>query len=267
MMPPASTPFSLANRAAVITGAASGIGAATARVFAAAGADIALGWFPGDPHDIGPVRQAIQDAGRRAIAVEVDVRSDDDVSRLVASCARELGRVDIAVANAGVAAKIPLDRLDGSTWNATLDLNLTGAWRLFRAAIPHMCTAHHGRLLATSSEAGTVSAWPEHSHYAAAKAGLVGLIKNLAVEYGRFGLTANAVAPGTVESPQSLDPENSMGPAGIARVIPQIPVRRVGTPEDIAHLYRFLASEEAGYINGATIVADGGLSLMSESTC
>src|SRR5262245_3354913 len=255
--------FSLENRVAVITGAASGIGAATARVFAEAGADIALAWFPGDPHDVEPVRQAVERAGRCAIAVEVDVRSDGDVDRLVASCVEQLGRVDIAVANAGVAPKIPLDRLDGATWNATLNLNLTGAWRLFRAVLPHMCRARYGRLVATSSEAGTVAGWPDHSHYAAAKAGLVGLIQNLAVEYGPFGVTANAVAPGTVESPQSLDPANSAGPEGIARVRPQIPVRRVGTPEDIAHLYRFLASEEAGYINGATILADGGLSLSS----
>jgi 3-oxoacyl-[acyl-carrier protein] reductase len=257
--------FSLENRVAVVTGAASGIGAATARVFAEAGADVALAWFPGDPHDVQPVRQAVEAAGRRAITVEIDVRNDEDVTRLVASCVRELGRVDIAVANAGVAPRIPLDRLDGTTWNATIDLNLTGAWRLFRAALPHMCAARYGRLLATSSDAGTVSAWPEHSHYAAAKAGLVGLIQNLAVEYGPSGLTANAVAPGTVESPQSLDRENSMGPEGIARTRRHIPVRRVGSPADIAHLYLFLASEQAGYINGATIVVDGGLSLVNDT--
>jgi 3-oxoacyl-[acyl-carrier protein] reductase len=255
------TVFSLENRVAVITGAASGIGAATARVFAEAGADVALAWFAGDPHDVEPVRQAVEAAGRRAIAVEADVRKDEDVDRLVASCVEELGRVDIAIANAGAATKIPLGQLDGATWNSMLDLNLTGAWRLFRAAIPHMCEAGYGRLLATSSEAGTVAAWTEHHHYSAAKAGLVGLIQNLAVEYGPSGLTANVVAPGTITTPQALDPVNSMGPDGIAAAIPLIPVRRAGTPEDIAHLYLYLASEEAGYINGATILIDGGVSL------
>jgi len=92
----------------------------------------------------------------------------------------------------------------------------------------------------------------------------VGLVRNLAVEFGPFGVTANAVCPGTVESPQSLDPDNSIGPAGIARVRSLVPVRRVGTAEDIAYLYGFLASQEAGFINGATIVADGGMSLRTE---
>jgi 3-oxoacyl-[acyl-carrier protein] reductase len=254
--------YSLENRVAVITGAASGIGAATARVFAEAGADVALAWFPGDPHDVKPVLEAVEGAGRRAIAVGVDVTSDEDVDRLIAECLDRFGRVDIAVANAGVAPRIPLDRLDGPTWNATIDLNLTGAWRLFRAALPHMCEQGHGRLLATSSESGTATAWSEHHHYAAAKAALVGLMQNLAVEYGPFGVTANAVAPGPVESPQTLDAENSLGPDGIAGIPAHIPVRRVGTPDDIAHLYRFLASEEAGFVNGATIMADGGLSLV-----
>ncbi len=246
--------FDLHGRVAVITGAASGIGAATARVFAQAGADVALGWFPGDPHDIEPVRAAVSG---RAIVAEVDVRDGTSVDALVERCVTELGRVDIAVANAGIARRVPLDALDDDAWNATVDVDLTGAWRLFRAALPHMRTAGYGRLLATSSVAGTVSAWPEHPHYAAAKAGLVGLIRTLAVEYGPDGITANAVAPGVIETPQALDPVNSLGPEALAAVAPQVPVRRVGQPEDIAHLFAFLASEEAGYVSGQLIVADG----------
>jgi 3-oxoacyl-[acyl-carrier protein] reductase len=106
-----------------------------------------------------------------------------------------------------------------------------------------------------------VSAWPEHPHYAAAKAGLVGLVQNLAVDYGPDGITANAVAPGVIETPQALDPVNSLGPDGVAAVAPRVPVRRVGQPEDIAHLYLYLASEEAGYVSGQLIVADGARSL------
>jgi 3-oxoacyl-[acyl-carrier protein] reductase len=246
--------FDLHGRVAVITGAASGIGAATARVFAQAGADVALGWFPGDPHDIEPVRAAVSG---RAIVAEVDVRDGASVDALVERCVTELGRVDIAVANAGIARRVPLDALDDDAWNATVDVDLTGAWRLFRAALPHMRAAGYGRLLATSSVAGTVSAWPEHPHYAAAKAGLVGLIQTLAVECGPDGITANAVAPGVIETPQALDPVNSLGPEALAAVAPRVPVRRVGQPEDIAHLFAYLASEEAGYVSGQLIVADG----------
>jgi 3-oxoacyl-[acyl-carrier protein] reductase len=244
--------FDLHGRVAVITGAASGIGAATARVFAELGADVALGWFPGDPHDVEPVRAAV---ATRAVVAEVDVRDPASVDALVARAVAELGRVDIAVANAGIARRVALP--DDDAWNAVVDVDLTGAWRLFRAALPHMRRAGFGRLLATSSVAGTVSAWPEHPHYAAAKAGLVGLVQTLAVEYGPDGITANAVAPGVIETPQALDPVNSLGPEALAAVAPQVPVRRVGRPEDIAHLFAFLASEEAGYVSGQLIVADG----------
>ncbi|MDX6465657.1 MAG: 3-oxoacyl-[acyl-carrier protein] reductase [Gaiellaceae bacterium] len=253
--------FRLENRVAVVTGAASGIGAATARVFAEAGADVALAWFPGDPHDVEPVRQAVEAAGRRAIVVEVDVRRTDQVDTLVERCVAELGRIDIAVANAGIARKVPLEELDDEAWNLTLDVDLNGAWRLFRAALPHMRRAGYGRLIATSSVAGTVNAWPDHPHYAAAKAGLVGLVQNLAVEYGPDGITANAVAPGVVATPQALDPVHSLGPEGVAAVAPLVPVRRVGVPEDIGYLYLYLASEQAGYVSGQLIVADGARSL------
>ncbi|HEY5057526.1 MAG TPA: SDR family NAD(P)-dependent oxidoreductase [Gaiellaceae bacterium] len=253
--------FELEGRAAVITGAASGIGAATARIFAQAGADVALAWFPGDPHDVEPVRAAVEAAGRRAVVVEVDVRRAEQVDALVERCVAELGRVDIAVANAGIARTVALEDLDDAAWNLTLDVDLNGAWRLFRAVLPHMQRAKYGRLIATSSVAGTVSAWPQHPHYAAAKAGLVGLVQNLAVDYGPDGITANAVAPGVVVSPQSLDPINSLGPDGVAAVAPRVPVRRVGVPEDIAYLYQYLASEEAGYLSGQLIVADGARSL------
>lgn len=253
--------FDLENRVAIITGAASGIGAATARIFAQAGADVGIAWYPEDPHDVEPVRETVEAAGRRAIVCEVDVRRRDDVDALVQRCVSELGRVDIAVANAGIARTVPLEDLDDDAWYATLDVDLTGAWRVFRSVLPHMRRAGYGRLIATSSVAGTVSAWPQHPHYAASKAGLVGLVQNLAVEYGPDGITANAVAPGVIETPQALDPVNSLGPEGVANVAPKVPVKRVGQPDDIAHLYRYLASEEAAYVTGQLIVADGARSL------
>jgi 3-oxoacyl-[acyl-carrier protein] reductase len=249
--------FDLHGRVALITGAASGIGAATARVFAQAGASVALAWYPPDGHDVRLVQEAITAAGGRCLVAAVDVRSTADVNAITEQAVAEFGSIDIVVANAGIARKVDLDQLDDEAWNTVLDVDLNGAWRCFRAALPHMRRARHGRLLATSSIAGTVQAWPAHPHYTAAKAGLLGLIRTLAVEYGPDGITANAVAPGVIDTPQANDAVNSLGPEGVRAVAPKVPSGRVGQPEDIAYLYQFLASEEASYVSGQLIVADG----------
>lgn len=253
--------FDLTGRVALITGAASGIGAATARIFADAGADLALAWYPPDGHDIEPVRKAAEAAGRKVVVREVDVTKTADVDALIAQAVSELGGMHIVVANAGIARKVELEDLDDAAWSQVIDVDLNGAWRAFRAALPHMRSAGYGRLIATSSVAGTVSAWPQHSHYAAAKGGLVGLIKSLAVEFAADGVTANAVAPGVIRTPQALDPVNSLGPDGVEAVIAKIPAGRVGNPEDIGYVYQFLASAEASYVNGQLIVVDGARSL------
>lgn len=253
--------FDLTDRVALITGAASGIGAATARIYAEAGADVALAWYRPDGHDIEPVRQEVERAGRRAIVEEVDVTSTHDVDRLVARAVDEFDRIDIVVANAGIARKVALEDLDDEAWSKVLDVDLNGAWRCFRAALPHMRKAGFGRLIATSSVAGTVSGWPEHSHYAAAKGGLVGLIKSLAVEFAADGITANAVAPGVIRTAQALDPVNSLGPSGVEATARKVPSGRVGEPEDIGYVYQFLASAESAYMTGQLLVVDGGRSL------
>lgn len=253
--------FELTGRVALITGAASGIGAATARIYAEAGADVALAWYPPDGHDIGPVVDAVERAGRRAVVEPVDVTKTSDVTRLVDRAVDELGGIDIVVANAGIARKVALQDLDDEAWSTVVDVDLNGAWRCFRAALPHMQRAGYGRLIATSSVAGTVSGWPEHSHYAAAKGGLVGLVKSLAVEFAADGITANAVAPGVIRTPQALDPVNSLGPDGVDATVRKVPAGRVGDPEDIAYLYQFLASAQASYVTGQLIVVDGGRSL------
>ncbi len=250
--------FDLTGRVALITGAASGIGAATAKIFAEAGADVALAYYPPDGHDIRPVVAAVEASGRRAITAPVDVSSTADVDALVKAAESEFGAVHIVVANGGIACTVSLADLDDTAWNSVMEVDLHGAWRCFRAAIPSMQREKYGRLIATSSVAGTVSGWPEHSHYAAAKAGLVGLVKSLAVEFGADGITANAVAPGVIRTPQSLDPVNSLGPEGVDAVAKKIPAGRVGQPEDIGFVYQFLASQEASYVNGQLLVVDGG---------
>jgi 3-oxoacyl-[acyl-carrier protein] reductase len=252
----------LTGRVALVTGAASGIGAATAITFARAGADVALGWYPGDPHDVEIVRREVEATGRRALALELDVASTDSVDAFVAAAFSALGRIDIVVANAGIARTVPALELTDEAWNKVVDVNLLGVWRCFRAALPHLLEAGYGRLLATSSVAGTRQSWTEHVHYTASKAGIVGLVTSLAIEVGRHGVTVNAVAPGVIESPQSLDPVNSLGVEGVAAAGRANPVGRVGKPEDVAALYRFLASDDAGFINGQLITVDGGRTLV-----
>lgn len=251
----------LDGRVALVTGAASGIGAATAALFAEAGADVALGWYAGDPHDVGPVADAVRSHGRRALTFEGDVARTEDVERAVAATVAEFGRLDIVVANAAVARDVASDELDDERWLSLLEVDLGGVFRCFRAALPHMVAAGWGRLLATSSIAGAVQGWPRHAHYTAAKAGIVGLVRSLAVEYAARGITVNAVAPGVIVSPQTLDPVNSLGPEGLKAFSKSVPVGRNGDPLEIANAFLFLASERASYITGQTIVVDGGVTL------
>ena len=253
--------FRLDGRAALITGGASGIGAATAALFARAGADVTLTWYPADPHDVAPVARAVEAQGRRAVTIECDVGSREDVDRAVATALDAFGRIDVVVANAAIARLVPSVQLDDERWNQLLNVDLTGVFRCFRAALPHMIAAGWGRLLATSSIAGAVLGWPEHVHYTAAKGGIVGLVRGLALEVARHGITVNAIAPGVIETPQSSDPVNSLGPEGLAAFAERVPAGRIGRPEDIAALFLFLASEEASYLTGQTILVDGGVSL------
>lgn len=253
--------FRLDGKAALVTGAASGIGAATAARFAAAGADVVLGWFAGDPHDVAPTVAAVEAYGRRAFPVEADVATADGAELLVSTALSELGRLDVVLANAAIARDVPSAELDDEGFRRLLEVDLLGVFRCFRAAMPHMTETGRGRLLATSSIAGAVVGWPRHVHYTAAKAGLVGVVRSLAVELGPHGITVNAVAPGVVVSPQSSDPVNSLGPDGLAAFEHSVPVGRNGVPEDIAAAFHFLASDEAAFLTGQVLVVDGGVSL------
>ena len=253
--------FSLAGKAALITGAASGIGAATAQVFASLGAQTTCGWYAGDGHDVNDTVRRIIARGGQAVAVEADVGTADGCARLIDATVEKWGRLDIVLANAGIARIGQFASVTDDEWDRRLQVNLGGVARCFRDALPHMIPNGTGRLLATTSTAGYLQGWPLHVDYTTAKAGIVGLVRGLSVEVASHGVTVNAVAPGIIETPQSADPVNSIGPSGLAAITDRIPAARVGEATEIASAFAYLASDEAAYVTGQVIVVDGGASL------
>lgn len=247
----------------VVTGGASGIGAAVARHFGRRGYAVAIGYHPSDPHDPALVVDDISGEGGVAVAFPVDVRDSAQVDSFLSAVVAEWGRVDHVVANAGILRRAALADLTDDAWNEVIDIDLTGVMRTVRAAAPHF-PGGGGSVVAVSSIVGANYGWSEHAHYAAAKAGVLGLVQSLAQELGPRGIRVNAVVPGTIESPQSLDAENSLGKAGIdaqAALLPLSP--RTGTVEDIAEAIGFLSSDAAGFITGTSLLVDGGLGTVS----
>jgi 3-oxoacyl-[acyl-carrier protein] reductase len=243
----------------LVTGGGIGIGRATALAFARAGyhvvvTDILLA-------EGAATAAAITAAGGSASFVAMDVRSSAQVDAVVAAVTAERGAIDALVLNAGIAHKVPLDQLTDERWDHTLDIDLKGMFRVARAALPAMRARHSGAIVCLTSLMGVAWGWTEHVHYSAAKAGVIGLMRGLAAEVAGDGVRVNAVSPGYVRTAQLLSEEHSLGPAGVAQAAGRVPLGRVGEPEDIADVILFLASDQARYVTGQVIVADGGLAI------
>jgi 3-oxoacyl-[acyl-carrier protein] reductase len=245
------------KRISIVTGAGIGIGQATARALAARGDHVVVTDILEQKGT--ETAQAIVAAGGSAEFKLYDVRSTEATQALVADIEARHGGIDVIVANAGIAHRTPLSDLTDEKWDLTFDIDLKGIFRLVRAAAPGMRARKSGSIVALSSIMGIAYGWDEHVHYSAAKSGVIGLVRGLAVELARDGVRVNGIAPGYIRTAQLLSEENSLGPAGAEKAAEFIPMGRLGTPEDIADVIAFLASNDARYMTGQVLVVDGGL--------
>jgi 3-oxoacyl-[acyl-carrier protein] reductase len=246
--------LSLAGRTAVITGAGNGIGAATARAFARAGAHVAV--LDRDSAAVTRTAEEIGLSGGEALPFTADVTDSFAVEGLLDRVAEEWGRLDVVINNAGIVRDATLEDVTDEDWDATLDVNLKGAMIVTRAAVPHMLRRGHGRILSASSLVARTGNYGQTA-YAASKAGVIGMTRVWARELGPRGITANVVAPGFIDT----DMMKSVPPKVIEQVKARVPAGRLGRPEEVANVYLFLASDLASFINGAVVGVDGGLLL------
>ena len=245
--------LNLQGKATLITGASQGIGQGIAEVFARAGAHVVVAARDASRGE--RVVENIKSAGGRALWIQADIGTQAGVVRLVDTALAEIGAIDVLVHNAGVFPMATIDDLTEGELEQTLSVNLKAAFWFAKAVTPSMRKRGRGRLLFTSSVTGPRVAMPLLAHYAASKAGLNGFIRAASLEYARDGITVNAVEPGYILT-QAMD--QLVSKEEQAQMAAQVPLGRLGHPHDIAHAMLYLASDEAAYVTGQTIIVDGG---------
>jgi len=241
----------LENRSALVIGAARGIGAGIVERFIAEGAKVVLA----DNESV-----AGQATAERlgALFVETNIAHKPDVDRAVAIAVDQFGGLDILVQNAGIYPWTLIENITPEEWDSVMAVNLKGTFLAARAALPVMREKKYGRMVFTSSITGPRVTSPGHGHYSASKAGINGFIKAAALEFASYGITVNGVEPGNILTEAIVEHRSQ---AFIKNMEEAIPLGRLGTPDDIANATLFLASDEASYITGTTIIVDGGQTL------
>ena len=240
------------DRVTLITGAAKGIGRGIARVFAGEGAitvladlDVAAGEATAGE---------LVAAGARAEFVVVDVTSQSSCEAAVEHVVARHGRVDTLVSNAGIYPRAYLADMTEADWDTVFAVNVKGMFFMVKAVLPGMRERGHGRIILTSSVTGPVTGYPGWAHYGATKAAMLGFMRSAAIEVAQEGVTMNAVMPGNIMT----EGMEGMGQEYIDNLAASIPMKKLGTPEDVGYAMLFLASDEASYITGQTIIVDGG---------
>ena len=244
--------FDLTGKTALITGATGGIGGAIVRAFHQQGATVALSATRREV-----LEQLAGSLGSRAHVLACNLADKDAVEQLVPKCEELMGQLDIVVSNAGITKDNLLIQLRDEDWDQVIAINLTAMFRLTRAAVRGMARRRFGRIIAISSVVG-VTGNPGQSNYSASKAGMIGMMKSVAAEYARRGVTANAIAPGFIASTMTDKLNDKQRDAILARV----PAARPGSATDVAAAAVYLASDEAGYVCGQTIHVNGGMAMV-----
>ncbi len=253
-------PFDLSGKVALITGGNGGIGLGMARAVAEAGADVGI-WGTSAEKNLA-AKAELEKSGRRVLALQCDVSDENAVEAAFARTVQELGRVDGCFANAGVRGKdggVAFAQMTAEEWHRVLKVNLDGAFYTFRAAARHMVERGGGGSLVGTASLAAIEGAARNEHYAATKGGLVSMIRALAVEFARYGVRANAILPGWIETDMTAGAIGNEKFAG--NVLPRIPVRRWGTGDDFGGIAVYLMSSASAYHTGDSFLIDGGYAL------
>jgi 3-oxoacyl-[acyl-carrier protein] reductase len=246
----------LSNKVAIVTGSARGIGKAIALKLAEVGADVVVNDIPAAAEALEATANEIRALKRKALALTADVSSSADVNKFIEAAAAQMGRIDILVNNAGVTRDQLIMRMTDEEWDTVLNVDLKSAFLCSRAVIRYMMKQRWGRIVSIASVVG-LGGNAGQANYAAAKAGIIGLTKSIAKEVGSRNITANAIAPGFIETKMTAALDEKQRQILLQR----IPLQSIGTPRDVAEAVAFLASEEAKYITGQVVGVDGGMGL------
>ena len=240
---------SLEGRSVVVTGASKGIGKGIARVFARQGARVLVVARHADQAEA-----CARELGATASAFAADVTKLDDMEAMARAAAERHGGIDVLCANAGIFPQAKIEELSAEQWDQVLGTNLRGTFLAVKACLPYLKKADGGRVVITSSITGPVTGFPGWTHYGASKAGQLGFLRTAAIELARYGITINAVMPGNIVT-EGLE---GLGAEYLKTMAASIPLKRLGSVEDIGYAALFFASREAAYITGQTIIVDGG---------